>query len=665
MPSTTTDRLAGGSTSVAIKAPVKAVSTEDLTLSGEQTVNGVVLVDGDRVLVKDQDTGSENGIYTVSTGSWPRAKDFDGRRDVVKGTLVLSSTDPTVAYRVTTSDPITIGTSSIAFSAVALGTPNYNQTAAEQSAGVTPTNYAYRHVNLRRFVTSGAGTTASPFVLSASFQDLLNGVTDMMFVGDPGYVYEMGNLSVSSTGRSTDSSLGSIYRAGIYFDFRGARVQIASGAARAIAFTDVTDFGILGGFWTGSPSEAMWKVNSTGTAVRTFYIAPDRVKGGATSGVGTDGVGLLLDSTSGNIADFHVGGARGSMWTHLMDCIYMKNTAPGSGIDTGIIENITGWPYGSGAAVGYTIRCEAAVDVVFRRIYGGLFEWDDAAAIYINPKYTDGIRNCRLELISADVSNSKTSCKTIKGLVNDSNKPIVGNTFDQIKIYKAASGTSGNNALSITTTNNAEFKGNLISGVRSNDTAGDQAIVLGQYSHDNYIIPSGDFDLSAISTWITDAGYRNTIVGRSRVIGSSNGRVTVTDANSTTAKTKTIKGGTLSNTDAVRISVDGNVATNANGATVALKFGATTLVSEVIAATGTGNIRLEAVVHCPSSLTQQRAFGRFIRGLAITGNTQSTPAETLSGDVNVTVVVTLNAVPAGDTVHIDTLDVELVNAPLS
>jgi hypothetical protein len=58
-----------------IKASVKAASTADLTLSGEQTVDGIALVAGDRVLVKNQDTQAENGIYLVSLTGWTRTTD--------------------------------------------------------------------------------------------------------------------------------------------------------------------------------------------------------------------------------------------------------------------------------------------------------------------------------------------------------------------------------------------------------------------------------------------------------------------------------------------------------------------------------------------------------------------------------------------------------------
>jgi hypothetical protein len=73
---------------LAIKAPVKAATNAAVTLSGEQTVNGIALLAGDRVLVKDQVDPIENGIYVVETSAWQRAGDWDGERDVVGGSVV-------------------------------------------------------------------------------------------------------------------------------------------------------------------------------------------------------------------------------------------------------------------------------------------------------------------------------------------------------------------------------------------------------------------------------------------------------------------------------------------------------------------------------------------------------------------------------------------------
>jgi hypothetical protein len=59
------------------KASVKAASTGNLSLTGAQTVDGVSLVATDRILVKDQSTPAQNGIYVVAAGAWTRATDAD------------------------------------------------------------------------------------------------------------------------------------------------------------------------------------------------------------------------------------------------------------------------------------------------------------------------------------------------------------------------------------------------------------------------------------------------------------------------------------------------------------------------------------------------------------------------------------------------------------
>lgn len=58
------------------KQSVKAATTSNLaTLSGTITIDGIALVAGDRVLVKDQTTLSQNGIYVVAAGTWTRSID--------------------------------------------------------------------------------------------------------------------------------------------------------------------------------------------------------------------------------------------------------------------------------------------------------------------------------------------------------------------------------------------------------------------------------------------------------------------------------------------------------------------------------------------------------------------------------------------------------------
>lgn len=118
----TADRLDGVDAGMAVKAPCKVYTNGPLTLSGEQTVNSVACVTGERVLVKDQAATQDNGIYQVATGNWVRATDWDGVRDAVPGTLavVYNIGDPTLSLwrTVCTDNPIIIGTSLVTFTAV-------------------------------------------------------------------------------------------------------------------------------------------------------------------------------------------------------------------------------------------------------------------------------------------------------------------------------------------------------------------------------------------------------------------------------------------------------------------------------------------------------------------------------------------------------------------
>lgn len=118
MSSSLIDRLGGYRSSLALKAPCRVATTANITLAGLQTIDGITVVDGDRVLVKNQTTASGNGIYVVSSGAWVRSQDFNAAGDVAKGTRVYvhSGTAEAGEYEVTASDPILVGSSSITWS---------------------------------------------------------------------------------------------------------------------------------------------------------------------------------------------------------------------------------------------------------------------------------------------------------------------------------------------------------------------------------------------------------------------------------------------------------------------------------------------------------------------------------------------------------------------
>jgi hypothetical protein len=121
-----TDRNAGLVANAAIKSPCLVATTADITLSGAQTIDGVSVVTGDRVLVKDQADQTENGIYEADSSAWVRTKDSNGAYDLVTGSLVFvrSGTAGAGWWYCTTADTIVIGTDNITWerSSTALAT---------------------------------------------------------------------------------------------------------------------------------------------------------------------------------------------------------------------------------------------------------------------------------------------------------------------------------------------------------------------------------------------------------------------------------------------------------------------------------------------------------------------------------------------------------------
>lgn len=101
-----------------IKDSVRAATTANIVLSGTQTVDGVALVAGDRVLVKDQVSASTNGIYVVAIGAWDRAHDANTSSKAHAGifTFVAEGTvNADSGWVLTTNDPITLGTTALTF----------------------------------------------------------------------------------------------------------------------------------------------------------------------------------------------------------------------------------------------------------------------------------------------------------------------------------------------------------------------------------------------------------------------------------------------------------------------------------------------------------------------------------------------------------------------
>lgn len=100
------------------KQSVRAASTTNIAaLSGAMTLDGVALVAGDRVLVKDQTTASQNGLYVVAAGAWARSADADVWSELISAYVFVESgtVNADMGYLATVDPGGTLGTTGVTF----------------------------------------------------------------------------------------------------------------------------------------------------------------------------------------------------------------------------------------------------------------------------------------------------------------------------------------------------------------------------------------------------------------------------------------------------------------------------------------------------------------------------------------------------------------------
>ena len=102
---------------LAIKAPARVATTgSNITLSGLQTIDGIALAAGDRVLVKDQTDPTTNGLYNAATGPWTRTIDGNNNSQWSQGVMALvtqGNTNNFTLWIMTAANPITLGTTNL------------------------------------------------------------------------------------------------------------------------------------------------------------------------------------------------------------------------------------------------------------------------------------------------------------------------------------------------------------------------------------------------------------------------------------------------------------------------------------------------------------------------------------------------------------------------
>lgn len=158
------------------KQSVRAATTASITLSGLQTLDGVALVAGDRVLVKNQANAADNGLYVVAVGPWKRTTDADENSEVTPGLTVTIESGTAQAdsvWQLVTDGAIVLGITALTFqnitnglaklaSPVFSGTPTApNPAQGDLSTRLATTSYVRNLVagQLMKSVAGGADVT--------------------------------------------------------------------------------------------------------------------------------------------------------------------------------------------------------------------------------------------------------------------------------------------------------------------------------------------------------------------------------------------------------------------------------------------------------------------------------------------------------------------------
>ena len=184
---------------LAVKDAVRAATTADITLSGTQTVDGVALVAGDRVLVKNQSTGANNGLYNVAAGAWTRTIDSDAPTGELSGgafTFVQEgATNADSGWVCTTDGAITIGTTALTF------TQFSGAGSISAGSGLTKTGNSIDVIGTTNRITANADSIdiASTYVGQSSITTL-GTITTGTWTGTTIAVANGGTGATTSTG---------------------------------------------------------------------------------------------------------------------------------------------------------------------------------------------------------------------------------------------------------------------------------------------------------------------------------------------------------------------------------------------------------------------------------------------------------------------------------
>ena len=155
------------------KDSVRVTTTTNITLSGTQDIDSVSVIADDRVLVKNQSTASQNGIYLCKAGAWTRTTDADANADVTAGLYVWveeGTTHADTGWILNNTGSITVGTTALTFT-------QFSGSATQLTAnnGLTKTGsvLGLSQIATGNILANTSGSNAVPTVLSVPMISLI------------------------------------------------------------------------------------------------------------------------------------------------------------------------------------------------------------------------------------------------------------------------------------------------------------------------------------------------------------------------------------------------------------------------------------------------------------------------------------------------------------
>ena len=289
------------------KQPCVAATLANITLSGLQTIDGKAVVAGDRVLVKDQSTAANNGIYLASASAWTRSSDANSWDELICAiTFIEYGTQAGGAWFCTAQDGGTLGVTAV----------NWSQftTSATYSAGtgLTLTGTVFSITPVGTAGTYGSASTVPVFTTNASGQ--VSSVTNT-------------NIAIGAT-QITSGTIDSARLSGSYSGITGL------GTLTDLTVTNAIVGSITGNAATattaGSATSATTATNLTGGAAGSL---PYQTASGATGFLAAGANGQILALASGvpSWIDNQVGTVTSVSGTGTVSGISLSGTVTSTG----------------------------------------------------------------------------------------------------------------------------------------------------------------------------------------------------------------------------------------------------------------------------------------------------------------------------------------------